>query len=50
MTDLPAPLREHLHSAVPYSTLSLLNEARSRDGTIKALFQTHDVLPVEAVR
>ena len=28
MTDLPAPLREHLDATVPYSTLSLLNEAQ----------------------
>jgi 23S rRNA (adenine2503-C2)-methyltransferase len=49
MTDLPAPLREHLQSEVPYSTLQLLNEAHSRDGTVKALFQTHDGRPVEAV-
>jgi len=49
MTDLPAPLREHLDATVPYSTLSLLNEAHSKDGTIKALFQTHDGRPVEAV-
>ena len=38
-----------MHAEVPYSTLSLLNEAHSRDGTIKALFQTHDGRPVEAV-
>ncbi len=49
MTDLPAPLREQLDAAVPFSTLSLLNEAHSKDGTIKALFQTHDGRPVEAV-
>src|SRR3954468_16553686 len=50
MTDLPEPLRERLEAEVPYSTLSLLNEAHSRDGTVKALFQTHDGRPVEAVR
>ena len=49
MTDLPAPLRERLQAEVPYSTLSLLNEAHARDGTVKALFQTHDGRPVEAV-
>ena len=49
MTDLPAPLRERLEAEVPYSTLSLLNEAHARDGTVKALFQTHDGRPVEAV-
>src|SRR5215213_5631458 len=49
MTDLPAPLRERLQSEVPYSTLSLVHEAHSRDGTVKALFHTHDGRPVEAV-
>ena len=49
MTDLPAPLRERLQAEVPYSTLSLRNEAHARDGTVKALFQTHDGRPVEAV-
>ena len=49
MTDLPAPLRERLEADVPYSTLSLVNEAHSRDGTVKALFQTHDGRPLEAV-
>ena len=49
MTDLPAPLRERLQADVPYTTLSLLNEAHARDGTVKALFQTHDGRPVEAV-
>src|SRR5829696_5139964 len=49
MTDLPAPLRERLRAEVPYSTLELAHEARSRDGTVKALFHTHDGRPVEAV-
>jgi 23S rRNA (adenine2503-C2)-methyltransferase len=49
MTDLPAPLRERLQAEVPFTTLQLLNEAHARDGTIKALFQTHDGRPVEAV-
>jgi 23S rRNA (adenine2503-C2)-methyltransferase len=49
MTDVPSSLRAELGSSVPLSTLSLVREARSRDGTVKALFHTHDGHPVEAV-
>jgi 23S rRNA (adenine2503-C2)-methyltransferase len=49
MTSLPAALRRDLDSVVPFSTLTLKTEARSRDGTVKALFETHDGHPVEAV-
>ena len=49
MTNLPAALRAELAAAVPYSTLSVEEEARSRDGTVKALFRTADGHPVEAV-
>ena len=49
MTDLPAALRERLADEVPFSTLSLEREAQARDGTVKALFGTHDGRPVEAV-
>src|SRR3954471_1586424 len=49
MTDLPAPLRSRLEAEVPYSTLTLAHEAHARDGTVKALFHTHDGRPVEAV-
>src|SRR5919198_4018920 len=49
MTDLPAALRSELAERVPFSTLDLVNEARSRDGTVKALFRTADRRPVEAV-
>jgi 23S rRNA (adenine2503-C2)-methyltransferase len=49
MTDLPAGLRERLAAEVPYSTLTLAHEAHARDGTVKALFHTHDDRPVEAV-
>jgi 23S rRNA (adenine2503-C2)-methyltransferase len=49
MTNLPAALRTELERAVPYSTLSLVREARSDDGTVKALFATHDRRPIEAV-
>jgi 23S rRNA (adenine2503-C2)-methyltransferase len=49
MTDLPLQLRAALAEAVPFSTLRLEREAHSRDGTVKALFSTHDGRPVEAV-
>src|SRR3954451_2578041 len=49
MSDLPAALRARLEAQVPYSTLSLAHEAHARDGTVKALFHTHDGRPVEAV-
>jgi 23S rRNA (adenine2503-C2)-methyltransferase len=49
MTNLPAPLRERLATAVPLSTLSLEAEAKSDDGTVKALFHSGDGRPIEAV-
>jgi 23S rRNA (adenine2503-C2)-methyltransferase len=49
MTNIPAELRSELAAIVPYSTLTPVEEARSRDGTVKALFRTHDGHPVEAV-
>jgi 23S rRNA (adenine2503-C2)-methyltransferase len=49
MTDLPTHLREALRQTVPFSTLRCEREAHARDGTIKALFRTHDNRPVEAV-
>jgi len=49
MTDLPAALRGRLADEVPFSSLTLDREAHSRDGTVKALFRTHDGRPVEAV-
>jgi 23S rRNA (adenine2503-C2)-methyltransferase len=49
MTDLPVSLRSALHDAVPFSSLTLHDEASARDGTIKALFHTRDGRPVEAV-
>ena len=49
MTDLPAGLRQQLAADVPFSTLELVHEAHARDGTVKALFHTHDGRPVEAV-
>ncbi|MDQ5821212.1 MAG: 23S rRNA (adenine(2503)-C(2))-methyltransferase RlmN [Actinomycetota bacterium] len=49
MTNVPAPLRSALADEVPFSTLEVADEARSRDGTVKALFRTADGHPVEAV-
>src|SRR4051812_39227789 len=49
MTDLPAALRERLAGELPYSTLELVREAHAKDGTVKALFHTHDGRAVEAV-
>jgi 23S rRNA (adenine2503-C2)-methyltransferase len=49
MTSLPRALRARLAEEVPFSTLELVREARARDGTVKALFRTHDGHPLEAV-
>jgi 23S rRNA (adenine2503-C2)-methyltransferase len=49
MTDLPSALRARLADEVPFSSLTLEHEAHARDGTVKALFRTHDGRPVEAV-
>jgi len=49
MSDLPLRLRAALEESVPFSTLTVQREAHARDGTVKALFHTHDGRPVEAV-
>src|SRR5271168_2883160 len=49
MTNLPASLREALARELPFSTLGLRDESHSRDGTVKALFDTADGRPLEAV-
>jgi 23S rRNA (adenine2503-C2)-methyltransferase len=49
MTDLPAALRGSLAAQVPFSSLETVREAHASDGTVKALFHTHDDRPVEAV-
>src|SRR3954452_7848314 len=49
MTNLPAPLRAARAERVPFSTLEVVEEAQSRDGTLKVLFRTADGHPVEAV-
>jgi 23S rRNA (adenine2503-C2)-methyltransferase len=49
MTNLPAALRGELAERVPFSSLALDREAHASDGTVKALFRTHDGRPIEAV-
>src|SRR5215210_3427888 len=49
MTNLPLELRERLAGEVPFSSLRVVHEALASDGTEKALFETHDGRPVEAV-
>jgi 23S rRNA (adenine2503-C2)-methyltransferase len=49
MTNVPAALRRALAEEVPFSSLSVADEAHSADGTVKALFRTADGHPVEAV-
>jgi 23S rRNA (adenine2503-C2)-methyltransferase len=49
MTNLPARTRALLEERVPFSTLAVVHEAQSVDGTSKALFHTHEGHPVEAV-
>ena len=49
MTNLPTSARALLEERVPFSSLELVHEAKSVDGTVKALFHTHEGHPVEAV-
>jgi 23S rRNA (adenine2503-C2)-methyltransferase len=49
MTNVSARERALLEERVPFSTLDVQDEARSRDGTVKALFRTQDGHPLEAV-
>jgi 23S rRNA (adenine2503-C2)-methyltransferase len=49
MTDLSLRLRGVLEETVPFSTLTVEQEAHARDGTVKVLFSTPDGRPVEAV-
>ena len=49
MTNLPQALRETLARELPFSSLTVSEEAHSSDGTTKALFQTSDGRPIEAV-
>ena len=49
MTTLPKRLRSALAAEVPLSTLEVVTERESRDGTLKTLFRTADGHPVETV-
>ncbi len=49
MTTLPKRIRAALTDAVPFSTLEVVTERESHDGTLKTLFRTHDGHPVETV-
>jgi 23S rRNA (adenine2503-C2)-methyltransferase len=49
MTNVPARTRALLEERVPYSTLEVVEQAESRDGTVKTLFHTADGKSVEAV-
>ena len=49
MSNLPAGLREELAAEVPFSSLEPVRDAPAADGTEKALFETRDGRPVEAV-
>jgi 23S rRNA (adenine2503-C2)-methyltransferase len=49
MTNLPLGVRNALSEAVPFSSLTVQQEAHARDGTVKALFHTADGRPLETV-
>jgi 23S rRNA (adenine2503-C2)-methyltransferase len=49
MTDLAAALRAALARELPFSSLTVAEQAESPDGTVKALFATADGRPLEAV-
>ncbi len=49
MTNLPVELRGRLADSVPFSSLRVERTALARDGTEKALFETADGRPLEAV-
>ena len=49
MTNLPTRSRALLAERVPFSTLTLVHQATSVDGTVKALFHTRDGHPLETV-
>jgi 23S rRNA (adenine2503-C2)-methyltransferase len=49
MTTLSKPLRTALSGELPFSTLEVVTDRESRDGTVKTLFRTSDGHPVEAV-
>jgi 23S rRNA (adenine2503-C2)-methyltransferase len=49
MTNVSRSLRQQLEKSIPFSSLSVEEEATAADGTVKVLFRTADGHPVEAV-
>ena len=49
MTNVPVGLRDELSARVPFSSLTVVHQAESKDGTVKTLFHTADGRAVEAV-
>ena len=49
MTNVSRQARSLLEDQVPFSTLELVHESTSVDGTVKALFHTAEGHPIEAV-
>jgi 23S rRNA (adenine2503-C2)-methyltransferase len=49
MSNVPRELRDRLADEVPFSSLHAVHESLASDGTEKALFETHDGRPLEAV-
>jgi len=49
ISTLPKALREQLAHDVPFSTVSIDHEERSKDGSVKLRMETHDGFPLEAV-
>jgi 23S rRNA (adenine2503-C2)-methyltransferase len=49
ISTLSKPLREQLAGDVPFSTVTVDHEERSKDGSIKLRLMTHDGFPLEAV-
>ena len=49
ISTLPKQLREQLAGDVPFSTLTVDHEERSKDGSVKLRMMTHDGFPLEAV-
>jgi 23S rRNA (adenine2503-C2)-methyltransferase len=49
MTNVPLALRRELERTVPFSSLTVEDQAVAADGTVKTLFRTSDRHPVEAV-
>ena len=49
ITTLPQKLREDMMHDLPFTPVKLYKERKSKDGTVKVLFETHDGHKVESV-